>query len=86
MPPADFMAGLITAIFLVCGLFFVRFWIRSREGLFVAFALTFFLLALGHGATAVFGLAPEERTWIYLTRLAAFLILIVAIIRKNFAK
>ena len=82
----QFVAGMVTAVFAVCAFFFLRFWTRTRETLFAAFALTFFILAFGHAVTAIFDLAPEERTWIYLTRLAAFLILIVAIVRKNFSR
>lgn len=82
----DFLSGLITATFAICALFFFRFWSRTRDVLFAGFAVTFFLLALGQALMAVLNLASEERTWIYLMRLAAFLILIVAIIRKNVAR
>lgn len=85
MPP-DFMSGLITATFAVCALFFTRFWWRTKDVLFAGFAVAFFLLALGHGLTTTLNLAAEERTWIYLMRLAAFVILIVAIVRKNLVK
>jgi hypothetical protein len=86
MSQIDFLGGLIAATFLVCALFFLRFWSRTRDGLFAAFAFTFFLLALGQTLTTVLNLAPEERTWIFLTRLLAFAVLIVAIVRKNFAR
>ncbi len=86
MIPADFLSGLITATFLVCALFFVRFWARARDTLFAGFAITFFLLALGQGLTTTFNLEAEERTWIYLMRLGAFVILIITIIRKNLAR
>ena len=42
----EFMSGLIVAGFLISGLFFLRFWKRTRDSLFVAFALAFWLLAL----------------------------------------
>jgi hypothetical protein len=83
MLPSTFLAGLTTATFAVCALFFLRFWTRTRDILFAGFALTFSLLALGEALTVILSLAPEERTWIYLMRLAAFTILIAAIIRKN---
>ena len=84
--PADFMSGLITATFLVCALFFLRFWVRSRDTLFAGFALAFLLLASGQGLTTALNLEPEERTWIYLLRLTAFVILIITIIRKNLVR
>ena len=86
MVPPDFMSGMITATFAVCALFFIRFWSRTKDILFAGFAVTFFLLALGQTLTSVLDLAPEERTGIYLMRLAAFLILIVAIVRKNLGR
>jgi hypothetical protein len=82
----DFLSGLVTATFAVCALFFFRFWRRSRDSLFAGLALTFSLLAFGQALTTALALPPEERTWIYLMRLLAFLILIFAIVRKNLAR
>ncbi|UIJ71765.1 DUF5985 family protein [Aurantimonas sp. HBX-1] len=79
----EFMSGLIVAGFLVSGLFFLRFWKRTRDSLFVAFALAFWLLALNQTLLVMADIPYEERSWIYLLRLAAFTLIIVAIIRKN---
>jgi hypothetical protein len=86
MPLDAFLSGAIAASFLVCALFFLRFWSRTKDVLFAGFALTFTLLALGQSLTTLLNLAAEERTWIYLMRLAAFIILILAIVRKNMAR
>jgi hypothetical protein len=80
---ANFLSGMITMGFDVCSVFFLRFWWRTKDGLFLAFALAFLLLALNQALTSVLGLPREERTWIYLLRLAAFSLLIIAILRKN---
>lgn len=78
-----FVSGLITMGFAVAGLFFLNFWQRTREGLFVAFAAAFWLLALNQGL-ATFLHAPEEtQSRIYLIRLLAFLIIVAAIVLKN---
>lgn len=79
----DFMSGILGMGFVVCALFFTRFWMRSRDSLFLAFAACFFLLALGQALTTLLGLPQEERTWIYFLRLAGFSIVIVAIMVKN---
>jgi hypothetical protein len=79
----DFLSGAITMGFLVCGLFFWRFWMRTRDSLFAWFAVAFWLLMLGQALLALTGIPVEERSWIYLLRLAAFLLIIVAILRKN---
>jgi hypothetical protein len=86
MPYPEFFSGLITAGFLVCALFFTRFWSRTKDGLFLGFALTFGLLAVSQALTTLLGLPLEERSLIYMLRLLAFLILIFAILRKNMGR
>lgn len=78
-----FLSGAITAGFLIASLFFLSFWRRTRDSLFAAFAAAFLLLA-GNQALIILAEIPEEhRSWVYLLRLAAFALLIVAIVRKN---
>jgi hypothetical protein len=79
----EFTAGLITMGHFVAGLFFLRFWNRTGDSLFLIFALAFWLLALNQGLVAVSGLPREERSWLYLLRLAGFTLIIVGIITKN---
>ena len=79
----DFVSGLITMGFIVAGLFFLRFWTRTRDGLFGAFALAFWLLAANQGIVAFLAIPREEQSWIYLLRLAAFCLIIAAILYKN---
>ena len=86
MPHPEFFTGVISAGFLAAALFFLRFWSRSRDSLFLAFALAFALLALQQALIIFLGLPEEDRSWIYLLRLAAFLILIVAILGKNMGR
>jgi hypothetical protein len=86
VPHPEFFSGLITAGFLVAALFFLRFWSRAKDGLFLGFALCFGLLAISQALSTLLGLPQEERSWIYLIRLLAFLVLIVAILRKNMGR
>lgn len=78
-----FLSGAITFGFFVAGLFFARFWRRTRDGLFLAFAAAFALLGLNQALLVLSGIPIEERSPLYLLRLAAFLLIIVAIVRKN---
>ena len=78
-----FLSGAVTLGFLVAALFFVRFWRRTRDTLFSAFAAAFFLLGLNQALLVVGHIPVEERSWIYVLRLAAFLIIILAIANKN---
>jgi hypothetical protein len=78
-----FLSGALTMGFLVAGLFFLRFWKRTRDGLFVAFALAFWLLGLTQALLALSNIPVEERSWLYLLRLAAFALILVSIWWKN---
>ena len=80
---ATFLAGAIVAGFALAGLFFLKFWKRTHDELFLAFTGAFWLLGLAQ-ALLTFSNSPlEERTPLYLVRLAAFVLILVAIWRKN---
>lgn len=79
----DFLSGAVALGFFVCGLFFLRFWRRTRDRLFLAFALAFGLLGLGQAILTLANLPTEESSSLYLIRLAAFAVIIVAILGKN---
>lgn len=78
-----FFGGMITGGHLIAGLFFLKFWKRSQDALFAAFALAFWLLALNQFLLVVMKVSSEEQSWIYLLRLAAFVLIAVAIVHKN---
>lgn len=78
-----FLSGAVTMGFVTAGLFFLRFWRRTGDGLFAAFALAFWLLGIGQALLTLADIPVEERSWLYLLRLAAFVIILVAIGRKN---
>ncbi|MBA3685035.1 MAG: hypothetical protein H0W72_07310 [Planctomycetes bacterium] len=63
-------------------LFFLRFWRRSKDRLFLAFAIAFLIFAVSRTGLA-FLEDDESRTYIYLLRLAAFLAILWAIVDKN---
>ena len=79
----DFLSGAVAAGFFVCALFFLRFWRRTSDGLFLAFALAFGLLGTGQSILALANIPSEERGSIYLIRLSAFAVILFAIVRKN---
>ena len=82
----DFLSGLITAGYLVSGLFFLRFWVRTKDVLFLAFAAAFMLLAANQGLLVLSGIEAEDRTWLFLLRLAAFSLILWGIWLKNKAR
>lgn len=78
-----FVSGAVTMGFAVAGLFFLSFWRRTRDGLFLAFALAFWLLGFVQAMLALADIPVEERSWLYSVRLAAFLLILISIWRKN---
>ncbi len=79
----NFACGMITMGYLVAGVFFLRFWTRMRDALFLAFAAAFGLLAIHEALLAVFQIREEHRSLVFLVRLAAFVVIGVAILLKN---
>jgi hypothetical protein len=77
------VSGMIAMGYLVAGVFFLRFWRRTTDGLFLAFALAFWLMAANTILPILLGVPREEWTPFYLLRLAAFLLIAAAIVRKN---
>lgn len=71
---------------IVISLFFLSFWRRVRDRFFLFFAFAFLLLAVNWLILVVAGEASDIRSYGYLTRLMAFLLIIVAIIDKNRAR
>ena len=82
---STFLSGAVTAGFLIASLFFFSFWRRTHDSLFAAFGAAFLLLAANQALLTLAGIPEEHRSWVYLLRLAAFALLIIAIVRKNIA-
>lgn len=64
-------------------LFFLRFWHQSGDRLFAIFALAFGVFAVNRLILVLLGDDDENATYVYLVRLAAFLLILVAIADKN---
>jgi len=79
----SFLSGAITMGFLVAGLLFLRFWKKTRESLFAHFAIAFWLLGIAQALLALSVVPVEERSWLYLLRLAAFVLILASVWRAN---
>jgi hypothetical protein len=79
----DFIGGAIVMGFAVAALMFLKFWRKTGEGLFLAFAASFLLLAITQTLLSLGGFVDEERSWLYLLRLAAFLLILFAMWWQN---
>jgi hypothetical protein len=80
---AAFASGALSLGFLAVGLFFLKFWSRTRDALFLTFAVAFVLLAANHALPVLLKIPSEDQSYIYLLRLAAFVLIIAAVLRKN---
>lgn len=78
-----FFSGMITMGFLIAGLFFLRFWRRTKDTLFLAFAAAFWLFASNQALVTFLDDTLEDQSVVYLLRLAGFALLIAAIVWKN---
>jgi O-antigen/teichoic acid export membrane protein len=77
------LGGAILMGYLVAALFFFRLWRRARDRLFALFGSAFLLLALNQVIVSFGNIQREESSWVYIIRLAAFLLIILAILLKN---
>ncbi|MDP1913280.1 DUF5985 family protein [Brevundimonas sp.] len=80
------ISGAIIMGYAVAALFFLKFWRRTNDTLFLAFAAAFLLMATTPLLTIVMKVPREEQSPFYLLRLLAFLILIVAVVAKSSAR
>ena len=80
---AAFTAGASAFGCLIVGLFFLKFWRRTREGLFLAFAVAFWLLGANAALPVLLNRPAALHGEVYLLRLLAFLLIILAIAAKN---
>lgn len=81
----DYLAGAITLGYLVLSGFFLRFWRKTHERLFLAFGVAFFFLALNQMASTYFEAGDERTLYGYALRVLGFVLILAAIIDKNVA-
>jgi hypothetical protein len=77
------ISGAICMGYAVAGLFFLRFWHDTRDRLFLIFAWAFWILGVQRLALVLTRDMLETHTGLYLVRLAAFLLILYAIVDKN---
>jgi hypothetical protein len=81
-----FLHGAIMTGCAACGLFFVRFWKTSRDRLFLWFAFAFWVMAFERVMLALVHPRDEFKPYVFLIRLVAFAMIVVAIVDKNRAR
>lgn len=81
-----FLSGAIAVQCLVISLFFIRYAKKAADNFFSYFAAAFLLLAIERivWSTLLAGSEGEFRPLVYLFRLCAFVLIIAAILSKNY--
>jgi hypothetical protein len=81
----EFLSGAVAMGFLTAAMFFARFWRRTGDRFFLAFAVAFALLALNQALAQWLGAADERVSYTYLLRVLSFILILAAIVDKNLA-
>jgi ABC-type xylose transport system permease subunit len=79
----EFLAGAVTSTYVIAGVFFLRFWRRTHDRLFLSFAGAFWLLAINQIVVDRVDVADESSGLAYLLRVVGFLLILYAIVEKN---
>ena len=78
-----FLLGVIVAASLTAGAFFIRFWRQTHDQLFLLFGAAFIIEGVNRFVFLFVEDPDEGHHAIFSVRLFAYLLILVAIIRKN---
>ena len=78
------MLGVIATTSITAAIFFLRFWKRTHDSLFLAFAVAFLIEGVNRIAVLEVDRPNEGSPWTYVVRLIAFLIILAGILNKNY--
>jgi uncharacterized membrane protein HdeD (DUF308 family) len=81
---AGFLLGMIATSSFTAGLLFLKFWKRTHDSLFLAFAVAFLIEGANRTAFLFIDKPNEGSPAIYIVRLCAFLLILAAILKKNY--
>jgi hypothetical protein len=81
-----FLLGVIATSSVTAGVFFLKFWKQTRDSLFLAFGLAFVVEGLNRCAVLFLAKGNEGNPYIYGVRLFAFLLILGAILHKNYGR
>jgi uncharacterized membrane protein HdeD (DUF308 family) len=79
-----FLVGVIATSSVMAGIFFLKFWKRTRDFLFLAFAVAFIIEGLDRAFVMTLARPNEGSPGIYLVHLLASGLILVAILKKNY--
>jgi hypothetical protein len=81
-----FLLGMVASASIVAGMFFLKFWRNTRDSFFLAFGVSFVIEGLNRTAILLLERPNEGNPFIYLVRLFSFLLILAAILKKNYGR
>jgi uncharacterized protein DUF5985 len=78
-----FLSGAVALSYVIAGVFFLRFWCKTRDSLFLTFALAFWLFAVNQTLVAALSSSDERTGYAYMLRVLGFGLILLGILRKN---
>lgn len=79
---SDFLQGASFMASLAVALFFLRFWVVTRDVLFGVLAGAFLVFAVNRVLLVVLE-SEDQRLWVYASRAAVFALIAAAVLAKN---
>jgi uncharacterized membrane protein HdeD (DUF308 family) len=81
-----FLLGVIATASITAGVFFLKFWRKTSDSFFLAFAASFIIEGLNRSAVIFVNKPNQGSPWTYLVRLLSLLLILAAILRKNYGE
>ena len=81
-----FLLGVIATASVTSGLFFFKFWRRTRDTFFLAFAASFMIEGVNRCAVLLLEKPNEGNAVVYSVRLISLLLILAAILKKNYGR
>lgn len=79
----EFLAGAVTLGYAIAGVCFLKFWRKTRDRLFLAFAIAFWLFACNTLLATLVNAQDDRAAYTYLLRVLGFVLILTAIVGKN---
>jgi len=79
----QFLTGAVTLAYFLAAIYFLRFWRKTSDRLFLNFAAAFLLFALNQLVVSMLWTADERHSYAYILRILGFVLILFAIADKN---
>jgi hypothetical protein len=79
----DMLTGAVALASFLVGLFFLRFWRNTQDRFFLYFSLSFWIQGFNRIHIGLQGTEREDEAVVYVIRLLAYLLILMAIWEKN---